>query len=242
MHSREGGGHLEIFLLCYGIKLVIVTTGTMHGQPKEALRHRSHDVFHFILPHNSALLIPGGLKSVKGPTDKKSGCGNSTGMIRLEHVAGNLPLHELIVRHILIEGINHPVPIRPSVGAELIIFKSVTLTITRHIQPVPSPALSVMRRRKKGVNVCSHPWLRRQTGQPEVQSSSNNPFTRFRSWLQSLLLQFSEDEGVDRIAHPPGIFHGRNLWTGDRLKGPPALIRSVVTDDEVSHAHHERET
>ncbi len=58
MHSREGGGHLEIFLLRYGIKLVIVTTGAMHGQPKEALRYRSHDVFHFILPHDSALLIP----------------------------------------------------------------------------------------------------------------------------------------------------------------------------------------
>ena len=213
MHSRERGGHLEVFLLRDGIKLMIVTTGAMHRQPEKALSYRSHDIFHFVLPHDPALLVPVGLETVEGSTDEKPGRSNRSGVIRLKHVPGNLPLHELIIRHILIEGINHPVPIRPCVRAQLVIFKSITLPIAGHVQPVPSPALSVMRRRKKSIHICSDSRFRRQTGQPEMKTSADNAFTRLRCRLQPLLLKLSEDEGINRIAHPTGILHHRNLRT-----------------------------
>ena len=217
MHPRQGRGHLEVFLLRNGIKLVIVTTGAVHRQPEETLGHRSHDVGHFILPHDLALLVPVGLEPVEGPADEKPGGGDGTGMTRFEDIPRDLPLHELVVGHVRVQGIYHPVPVGPCVRSQLIVFKAIALAIAGHVEPVAGPAFPIMWRGQQDINLSTGAGRRGKAGQAIVQPATDHPLTRFRSRLQSHFLKLGKDEGIDGVSHPVRFLHGRHLRSRHRL-------------------------
>src|SRR5436189_234196 len=73
-------------------------------------------------------------------------------IVRPEHVAGNLPADELVIRHVGIEGLDHEVAIFPSAGTELIALEALTFAIANDVQPVTCPALAVVRRIEESID------------------------------------------------------------------------------------------
>jgi hypothetical protein len=64
--------------------------------------------------------------------------------LRREHVAGHLVDHELIETHVAVERADDPITIRPD-DARLVFFIAIRVRIPRDVEPVPAPALAVVR-------------------------------------------------------------------------------------------------
>jgi hypothetical protein len=65
-----------------------------------------------------------------------------------QQIAGELFEGELVERQVAIEGLDDVVTIGPD-RARGVLFVTVAVGITRRVEPVPAPALPVMRRRKQ---------------------------------------------------------------------------------------------
>ena len=65
--------------------------------------------------------------------------GNGT----MQHIAGELLLHEAPIRLVLVERADHIVAVRPGVVAGFVLVVSMSLAVVNDIQPVPRPALAV---------------------------------------------------------------------------------------------------
>jgi hypothetical protein len=61
-------------------------------------------------------------------------------------VAGKLLEGELVEREVAVQGVDHPVAIAPGVGKGRILLVAVAVGVARQVEPVPPPALAVMRR------------------------------------------------------------------------------------------------
>ena len=73
----------------------------------------------------------------------KRGCG--------KQVSGKLFDRELIKRQILVQGMNDPVSVLPD-GAWLIAGEAIGIGITGRVEPVTSPAFSIMRGSQQAVD------------------------------------------------------------------------------------------
>src|SRR5688500_2946422 len=74
---------------------------------------------------------------------KKGGRGKYLAVARSNLVAGKLEADKLIVRPVAIEAVDHPITIRPGVGAKCVLIVAVAFRKSYQIQPVLSPALAV---------------------------------------------------------------------------------------------------
>ena len=84
---------------------------------------------------------------VTGSVPMEAGCDQLVrGRIR-QQVTGDLFNRELGERHVAVQRIDHPVAVFPN-GTRGIDAVTVRVGVASGIQPVPSPALAVMRRRK----------------------------------------------------------------------------------------------
>ena len=72
--------------------------------------------------------------------------------VRVESVAGNLLIDEAAIRLIGIEGPNDVIAIRPGVGPRLVFVVAVRLAEMHHVEPMPRPALAVLRRRQQPID------------------------------------------------------------------------------------------
>jgi mono/diheme cytochrome c family protein len=72
-------------------------------------------------------------------------------LVRRQLVAGQLPLHEPVVRHSLVEGLDHEVPVVIGRWPIVVVLKPVALGEPRQVQPVPPPPLPVRGRGQQPV-------------------------------------------------------------------------------------------
>ena len=128
----------------YRVKFVIMATGTADCQPHEGSRC---DVDLFINNVSIKLL---GVPLIQGlrPQGEKT-CGDDVVLgcfliIGCQEIACNLFTDELIKRFILIECLNHIIPVTPGLGVGAIAFHSGRFSISGYIQPMTSPAFSKM--------------------------------------------------------------------------------------------------
>ena len=72
-----------------------------------------------------------------------------------QQIPGKLFAHELVVRQILVERIDHVIAISPGVGITVVLVVAGRVRIARDVKPVASPLLAVSRRGEQPVhNLC----------------------------------------------------------------------------------------
>ena len=77
---------------------------------------------------------------------------NLLGRWALEQVASELLHSELIQRHVLIDRLDHPVPVTPRIRASAVLFVPIAVGVPGLIQPVAAPALTEMRRGERAIH------------------------------------------------------------------------------------------
>ena len=123
---------------------MIVAAGTVQCQPEECLSHDADRIFEFILSHGGSHPINDRYNCVVSPCYQEP---DSTQCFRIggsNQVTCQLPADKLIVRHVAVQSLNHPVAIRPGIGAREVTFKPIALTKPDDIQPVPRPSLAIV--------------------------------------------------------------------------------------------------
>ena len=87
-----------------------------------------------------------------GPAAMKPVATVASRIVRPQHVARELLLHEARVRLVLVERADHVIAIGPGIAPRLVLVVAVRFAVVHHIQPVASPALAVARRGEQAVH------------------------------------------------------------------------------------------
>ena len=128
-----------------------------------------------------------------------------------KQVAGDVLLHELVVREVLVESADHVVAIAPGVLLVEVEFVAVGFGEAHQIEPVPGPALAIVRRDQQPVDDLFIS-LRgivgkerrdlfgrgRQAGEVEGDAAQQGGLVRGRRRSDALCFQLGEEERVDR--------------------------------------------
>ena len=77
---------------------------------------------------------------------------SARGIVRIQLVARDLLLDEAVVGLVLVERLDHVIAIAPDVGPRLIALEAFAIGVARQVQPVPRPALAVVRRGEQAVD------------------------------------------------------------------------------------------
>ena len=81
-------------------------------------------------------------------------------------IGSNLLKNEVVEGHVLVQRIDHPVPIPPGMGSRVVVLESITVGIADDVQPVLGPALSIGRRGQQSIHQprpCARTTVRHET-------------------------------------------------------------------------------
>ena len=159
------------------------------------------------------------------------------GRIR-QQIASDLLDRELIERQVAIDRVDDPVAPAISIGPRIVLLVTVAVGVASHVEPMPSPPLTEVRRFEQPINeflvgvrsLVIHKRIdffdsRRQTKQIEIQSPNERDSIRFRRRRDPALLQLGQHKRVDRIANPIVLLHRRRRGIADRLIRPMRALR-----------------
>ena len=124
------------------VEFVIVATCATNGHPKHRRAHRANHVVEFIVACGFEFFLCQLSWKHTGP--KKTSCHQRQRILRRNLVACNLPAYKLIVRHIIIERLDDKIAIVIGMVPVGVLLKPKTVSITRKIQPMAPPTLTVM--------------------------------------------------------------------------------------------------
>ena len=152
--AGKHGPQAVIFSLRDRIELVVVASRTVDGQTKKSLRRGSDQVFELILPHDgphrqTLLRLP---DLVPGGGHQESRGDRRPRIVWLDHIAGQLPPYELVIGQILVECRDDPITIGPRIGPQFVALETLAFAKADDVEPVPPPALAVMRRVQEPIN------------------------------------------------------------------------------------------
>ena len=152
--------------------------------------------------------------------------------VRPQLIPGDLLLHKAVVGFVVVEGLDHIVPVTPGVGVIVIRFIAAAVRIAHHIEPVSSPALSLARRVEQ---LCDPSFIgigrrveqeafrlfRRwwETNEIEISPSDQRLPVGARSRLQAFFFQPGQNKGVNRSLNPAvgtGLWEGRDVEACER--------------------------
>ena len=124
--------------------------GTPHGQAEHGRGGGGQHVIHRVIA--GPLHFIGRDLRGEHARSEKPGRHQSQRIFGREFIARQLPLHELVVGHVGIERLDDKVPIVVGPRAIVIMLKTGTFGEAGHVQPVPGPALSVLRLGEQAVD------------------------------------------------------------------------------------------
>ena len=87
-----------------------------------------------------------------GTRQAESSCNLCSGITGFHQVTRDLPLHELVVRHVVVESLNHPVAVLPRRLANFVMLVPVRLSKPCEIEPVLRPALPIFWGRQHSIH------------------------------------------------------------------------------------------
>ncbi len=161
---------------------------------------------------------------------------------RVRHqVAGELLAGELVERHVVAEGAQDVVPVRPS-RIRIVAVKAGRVGVAHGVEPVNRHLLGVRRRGEQPVDQplvgirrlvfdesLHLGWLRRQARQVERDAADQRAASGLRGGREAVALQALLNEGVDRVADRGSgdRRHGRSLHRHVR---PVALVLRAFGD------------
>ena len=150
-----------------------------------------------------------------------------------QEVAGELFLDEQVERFVLVEGLDEVVAVTPGMLGEDVVRGADHVGIPREIEPVAGPAFAVSRRGEQavddlGVGVGGLVFGEgddflgrgREAGEVEADASDPGMSVGIAGRLEAFGLDFLEEEAIERILRPGGVFDGGSGRISDRLEGP----------------------
>ena len=158
-----------------------------------------------------------------------------------EHVTGDLLDRELIERHVVVVGIDHPVPPAPH-AALAVGLVPVRVGIPGGVQPLHGHPLTVSGRLEQPVDhrlvrtgrVVAEEGVdlghrRRQSGKVQGHTANQRRTVRLGRGAQAFSLEPRENEVVDRVAHPIPARDRRERRTHRRDERPMTVpLRSLI--------------
>ena len=159
-----------------------------------------------------------------------------------KQVTGELFQRELIKLFVGVERVDDPLAIRPDF-AEVVEVNAVRVGIAGRVQPVSAAVLTPGRRLHQAVHIFFVPVRgrvvgggirlldrRRQTGEVQAQPANQCPAVGHRGRRKLRLVQFGEDEAINRTLHPGVVGHLRHCRAGRRNERPVRLILGALGD------------
>ena len=195
----ENGDQRIILFLRYRIELMVMATGAIDRYRACCREHLSQHVVKIIGSSQSAQNGAGCFNlphKVPGPSCKKAGGDDRFGIVRLQSIPSNLKANEAIIGHVLIQCPNDPVPISPSMFADLVTFKPMSVRKMGDVEPMLGGSFPILRRFQHPIDqlfisqwICvelerSHLFgRRRKAKQIKGQASNERPTVRFQRGL-----------------------------------------------------------
>ena len=214
--SGENGLKTVVVLHGNRVELVIVALGALDSEAIERL-NRVHDhvvtvqvardfAVDFRLRH---LLVANQVPRAGGEEAQGLDAVTSKGK---QNISRDLLLHEAPIGLVLVEGANDVITIRPGVRPGLVLVIAVRLTVMDYVEPMPRPALAIVRRSQQGIDqVFITPRIRiaderldllrrrRQAEQVEIKAANERSPFGFGGRREALFGQLGENECVDWI-------------------------------------------
>ena len=141
--------HPVVLFLLQRIELVVVTLGALDGDAEDSFSDGVYAVKHGF--HPKLLGIDAALFVDHRVAQKPRGDDLTLGRVR-QHVAGNLFDDELVVRYVAVQSADNPVPVKPDL-ALLVFLVAVGVGVAGRIQPQAAPALAVVGRTEKPLDL-----------------------------------------------------------------------------------------
>ena len=212
-----------------GVELVVVAAGALHAGAEEDVAGGVGDVVQDVLPLAAGVAV---IVFVDPMAEVAEGR-ERVGVAGEEFVAGDLLLHEAVVRLVLVEGLDDVVTVAPGGRAEIVDAKAVAVGVAHEVEPGAGHALSVSRRGQQAVdelivglgflvlNEGGDLFRRgREAGQVEGDAPDEHGALGFTGGSEAFLGETGFEEAVDRV----GGGAGRKFRALDRLVGPPGLF------------------
>ena len=137
----QEGKEAVVLLLRNGIVFVVMALGTLNGNAE----HRLADAVHSINETIDAKLLGICPALFIQHRIAQEPSGHAAGIGRLgQQVTSDLLDEKLVIGQVAIEGVDHPISVRPDKPG-LVLFETIGVGIASRIQPMSSPAFSVMR-------------------------------------------------------------------------------------------------
>ena len=141
--------HGEVVPLADRVVLVVVAPGAAEGQAQEGRAGRVGGVgqplvVELALDHRRLL-------QRRADAVQRAG-GDGLGVVGPQLVAGDLLLDEAVERLVGVQGADHVVAVAPGVGIEVVGLEAAGVGVAGHVEPVPAPALAVLRRGEQAVD------------------------------------------------------------------------------------------
>ena len=146
----ERGGNPIVVPRRDGIKLMIVTACTTDGQTQKRNAGGHDHVVQFVV--TSRLKFGFGQLSRKSTGSQKPGGHHRQRVVRGQFIAGQLPLHELVIGNVGVQGPDQEVAIVVRIGSVIVLFIAVRFCKASDIHPVPGPAFAILRRLQQPIN------------------------------------------------------------------------------------------
>ena len=145
---REERLQTVIVLLPDRVELVVVAARALKRQAEKRRPDDLRDVVQGLLASQEEILLVAlfGIVPIEGGRD------TGFGTAWPQFVPRELLLHEAVVRLVSIERVDHVIAVAPSVRTGHVLLESVAFREASQVQPVPSPALSVMRGRQQALD------------------------------------------------------------------------------------------
>ncbi len=232
----EDAGKRVVIGLRNGIVLVIVAAGAGDSQAHEAAGYGIDAV----MPLISAGDFVRAVVVIPGPEAQKAGAGEHLGAVfGIHQVARELSFDEAIVRHIVVEGLDHPIAITIGVGVgaitsgERLETAVIVFAEAGDIEPLAAPALAIVGRGEEtidqfGVSVWrnvlfeSSDLFRRggKAGEVEGGPADQVMLAGLANGMEAFLFQPGKDEPINFGASPASVFDGGRGLILKGLEGP----------------------
>ena len=225
------------------IELVVVAATAADRHPEKRPSQRVNlfvDDVHLQLPHVRLGEHPRADREEPGRGEVLDPLGFARGG---QQVSGKLLDEELVERLVGVERVHDVVAITPRVAIRDVLVQSVGVRVASHIQPVPPPSFTVLRRREqplddaiegvgrfirdKLINVVRR---RREAGQVKRDSAQKRSLVGGRSGCEAPLFQLGQNECIDRRPHPVDVLHSGQRGVRDGSQRPE-LAALVDVDD-----------
>ena len=240
--------HAVIIALADGIELVIVTAGASKG---ESEKRRADCIDGIGLPFHAILLGVICELNGEGAEREQAGADAAVEVVALLFgqvlcafeveaggpgflVGGDLLPNEGIVRLVVVERRNDVIAVAPGGDVEVVGLEAGGVGVANQVQPVAAPTLSITGGREQAIDQFLVGVFRgvvdelgdllrggRQAVQIEIGAAGEHGAIGGRGWAKAFLVEPGEDEGVDRVAYPRGIFHCWNRRADRLAERPP---------------------